>query len=177
MREPEHTVELSTKWVENLAMEELDRDESGVVHMDDHFDPAHLLEESSIELMDSLRELFELYVERFNRFRGRKDSGCEVKIFKISNTVNDFMLFRGGMRLVFSRKGSDLIGIGLLNGGQDLFGPRLSEEETFGRNPVHEIKAHLGPFNQIVWHFEGEPFDKNVMVRYYLSEFIRTSAR
>ena len=176
MRESHDLTGMSTKWVESLALEELDRDESGVVHMDDHFDPTHLLEESSIELVDRLREYFDLYAAKFNEFRGRRNSGSEIKIFKISNTVNDFMLFRGGLRLVFARKGHDVVNIGLVSNGKDLFGPRQSEGEAFGSSPVHEIKAHLGAFNQITWRFEGEEFDINIMARYYFSEFVRISA-
>ena len=60
---------LATDWVEQLALEELNMEESGVVHMNEHLDPIHFLEESSIEFMNQLRERCEIYTMKFNEFR------------------------------------------------------------------------------------------------------------
>ena len=177
MQESFNPTELSTKWIENLAMEEINMDESGVIHVEDHLDPRHMLEESSIEFMNALKDRFEFYVEKFNEYRGNRQGGSEIKMFKISNTVNDFMLFRNGIRLIFARKADDLISIGFISGGKDFFGPRLSKDETPGTAPLHEIKAHIGPFNQISWRFKGEIVSVTPMLKHYLSEFIRISAR
>ncbi len=169
---------LSTMWIENLALEELNMDEAGVVNINDHLGPSLFLEESSIEFMNLLRERFEIYTTKFNEFRGGANSGSLIKIFKISNTVNDFMLFRNSLRLVFARKSNDLISIGFLVNGKDIYAPRLTREEGRGaKNQTHDIRAHIGPFNNISWRFNGEPVDIDTMVRYYLSEFIRQSAR
>ena len=104
---------------------------------------------------------------------------CEslVKIFKISNTINDFMLFRNSMRLIFSRKANDLITIGFLSSGNDLLSPRLTAEQNAGTGNAHEIRAHVGAFNKISWHFQGEPVDVDTMVKHYVAEFLRQSAR
>ena len=177
MREALIDNDLSTKWIENLAMEEINMDESGVIHVEDHLNPQYMLEESSIEFVNKLKDRFEYYVTKFNEYRGTRQGGSEIKIFKISNTVNDFMLFRNGIRLIFARKADDLISIGFISGGKDFFGPRLSENETLGNAPLHEIKAHIGPFNQISWRFKGEAVSLIPMIKHYLSEFIRISAR
>ena len=169
--------DLSTKWIENLAIEEINMDESGVIHVEDHLNPHHLLEESSIEFMNTLKDRFEFYITKFNEYRGTRQGGSEIKMFKISNTINDFMLFRNGIRLIFARKANDLISIGFISGGKDFFGPRLSKNETIGAPPLHEIKAHIGPFNQISWRFKGEIVSLAPMIKHYLSEFIRISAR
>ena len=94
----------NTQWIENLAFEELNMDESGVVEFNNHLSTDLVLEEESIKFMDKLKGLFEFYITKFNECRGGIDSGASIKIFKISNTVNDFMLFRNSLRLVFSRK-------------------------------------------------------------------------
>ncbi len=171
---------IETHWIENLALEELNMEESGIIHMSDHLNPAHLLEEESIRFMDTLRERVELYVTKFNEFRGsQQSSGAQVKIFKISNTVNDFMLFRNSLRLIFARKANDLISIGFLVNGKDIFAPRLIEDDAFGAgvDQTHEIKAYLGPFNRISWRFMGEEVEIDAMVRHYLSDFLRNSSR
>jgi hypothetical protein len=168
--------DLTTTWIESLALEELNMDESGVVHIDDHLNPTHLLEESSIDFMNSLRDRIEFYIRKFNDYRTDQTGHSQIKIFKISNTVNDFMLFRNSLRLIFSRKACDLITIGFMNSGKNFYTPRLNSQEL-GQETQHEIKAHVGPFNNISWKFQGEDIKIDCMVRHYLSEFIRNSAR
>ena len=166
----------STTWIENLAIDEINMDESGVVNLHDHLNPVHFLEEASIEFMDSLRDQVEFFVEKFNTYRGTQPS-AHIKIFKISNTVNDFMLFRNSLRLIFARKSNDLIQIGFITNGKELLAPRLSVNDPIGPSGVHEIKANIGPFHDITWRFQGEQFDKNVMVKHYLTEFIKQSSQ
>lgn len=152
-------------------------EESGVIHFDEHLSPIHFLEESSIRLVDDLRDRFEFYANRFNEYRGGVNNAVKIKIFKISNTVNDFMLFRNSLRLIFSRKGNDLITIGILSGNGSLLSPRISVNSQVGGGTLHELKAHIGPFNKVSWTFQGESIDLDALVRHYLSEFIRVSSR
>ena len=166
----------STKWIENLALDEINMDESGIIDIDGHLDPRHMLEESSINFMNDIRDRFEVYVNKFNEYRGNQPS-TQIKMFKISNTVNDFMLFRNSLRLIFARKANDLISIGFISGAKDIYSPRLKKNEDFGSQNLHEVRAHVGPFNNISWRFNGELVDIDAMVRHYLSEFIKNSAR
>lgn len=169
---------LSSKWIEQLALEEINMDESGIIHMDNHLNPSALLEESSIDFMNAIRDRFEYYVNHFNQYRGGANATALIKTFKISNTVNDFMLFRNSLRLIFARRSHDVISIGFLSNGKDLFAPRLSEADTYGQQiGAHEIRAHVGPFNEITWRFQGEPVNVDALVRHYLTEFIRQSSR
>lgn len=169
---------LSSKWVEQLALEEINMDESGIIHMDDHLSPHALLEEASIHFMNAIRDRFEYYINSFNQYRGGSNAGALIKTFKISNTVNDFMMFRNSLRMIFARRAHDAISIGFLSNGKDLFAPRLSDSDTYGQqSEAHEIRAQVGPFNQITWRFQGETVDTDALVRHYLSEFIRQSAR
>lgn len=163
----------TTSWVENLALEELNMEESGVVHFNDHLNPSYFLEESSIHLMDSLRERIELYVDKFNEYRGINN---QIKIFKISNTVNDFMLFRNSLRLIIARKGHDLLTVGFLSSTGNLYGPRINSDGPVSNGP-HEIRAHIGAFNRITWRFQNNIIEIDSMAKHYLSEFIRNSAR
>ncbi len=168
-----------TKWIEELALDELNMEESGVVHFDDHLNIDQLLNESSLDLMNQIRDLIEVYVGKFNEFRASDNpnaQGSKIKIFKISNTVNDFMLFRNSLKLVFARKSHNIISIGFLSRSGGLYSARLNQH-TPAINAAHEVRAHVGPFNKITWRFEGEPVDIQIMVRHYLSEFVKHSAR
>jgi len=164
-------------WIENLALDEINMDESGIVNINGHLNPELLLEESSIAFMNNLRDLFEAYVQRFNQYRGKSNSPYSLKLLKISGSVNDFMLFRNSIRLIIARKSFDVISIGFLANGKDVYGARLSFNDQFGSTNIHEIRAHLGPFNKITWRFNNEPVDLDALVRFYLTEFVVNSAR
>jgi hypothetical protein len=168
---------LNYGWVESLALDEINMDESGIVNINGHLNPSLLLEEASIQLMNDLRDRSEAYLTKFNEYRGRNNSSSTIKFFKISNTVNDFMLFRNSLRLIFARKTNDVISIGFLANGKDIYGARLSFNDQFGSTNIHEIRAHLGAFNKITWRFNNEPVDLDALVRHYLTEFIINSAR
>ena len=169
--------EASLKWIEGLALDEINMEESGIVHINEHLSLSCLLEEASIEFMDRLKDLCELYVAKFNEFRGNRSSGSQIKVFKVSDTVNDFMLFRNSLRLIFSRKAGDLITIGFVASGKDLFASRMDKDDRFGDKPAHQITARVGPFNDISWRIGDEPVDMRSLARHYLSEFIVNSAR
>ena len=165
----------NVKWIEELAIEELNMEESGIVNFNDHIDPIYYLEDSSINFMNNLRDKFEYFLTNFNELRGNSQNEAKIKIFKISNTVNDFMLFRNSLRLIVTRKANDLISIGLLANSGEILPARIDHSEN--QHTIHEIKAHVGPFNTITWRFMGEIIEINSLVRHYLTEFIRKSAR
>lgn len=167
---------ISTTWIENLALDEINMEESGVINFNEHLNPLRLLEEASIDLMENLKELFEIYTTKFNEFRGRRDGTQAIKMFKISNTVNDFMLYRNSLKLVVARRSEDVITIGFLSNSGGAFAARSNYEESSSKS-IHEIKAQVGPFNNILWKFQGENVDIDALVRHYLTEFIKHSAR
>lgn len=167
---------IQTSWVEGLALEELNMEESGVIQFNQHLNPEHYLEESSLKFMQVLKDRFEVYASKFNEFRGGASNSNHIKIFKISNTINDFMLFRNSLKLVIARKSRDLISIGFLSNTGGLYSARLNHEQP-AINMAHEVRAHLGPFNSISWRFNGEPVEPDNLVRHYLTEFIKHSAR
>jgi hypothetical protein len=162
-------------WVENLALEEIRMEESGVVHFNEHLNPQAYLEESSIEFLEAIKDRMEMYVNRFNDFRSTQNAGPIIKMFKISNTINDFMLYRNSLRLVFSRKTNDLLQIGFLSNSGALYSARTTQALPASGGP-HEIRAHVGPFQNISWRFNGEIVEIDSLCRHYLTEFIRQSA-
>lgn len=172
----QNTQKISTGWIENLALEEMNMEESGIINFNEHLNPLNLLEESSIELMEQIREFFEIYITKFNEYRSSKDNSRSIKIFKISNTINDFMLFRNSLKLVIARRSADVITIGFLSNSGGLFAARLNYESS-ATSKIHEIKAHVGAFNDISWRFNGEKVEIEALVKHYLTEFIKHSAR
>ena len=149
--------EVSAQWIEGLAIDEINMEESGIVRMNEYLAPASLLEEASIDFMNQLKDYLELYVAKFNEYRGDKNSGAQIKIFKISNTINDFMLFRNSLRLILCRKSHDIITI------------------TLGEKEPQKIIAHIGPFNNISWQYESDYVDIKSLTRHYFSQFVVNS--
>ena len=168
--------QIGADWIKNLALDELNMDESGVIHFNDHLNIDQILEESSLHLMNQIRDLTEVYVTHFNEYRGKNNQSLQIKLFKISNTVNDFMLFRNSLKLIFARKANDMVTIGFLSNTGGLYAARLNHSDPT-LNKAHEIRAHIGPFNKITWRFQGDILDLDSMVRHYLTEFIKNSAR
>lgn len=167
---------ISTHWIEALALDEINMEESGIINFNEHLNPARLLEESSIEFMEMLRERFEIYTTKFNELRAQINTSRTIKIFKISNTVNDFMLFRNSLKLVVARRSEDVITIGFLSNAGGAFSARLNFQAD-AQSRLHEITANVGPFNNISWRFQGESVDIDALVKHYLTEFIKHSAR
>lgn len=164
-------------WIENLAMDEVNMEESGVIKFDDHLNTQQILEESSYHFVNQLKDKFEFYTSLFNQYRGTRDHSRSIKIFRISNTVNDFILFRNSLKLVVARRSPDVISIGFLSTSGNLFSPRGSLVDQNSTPHIHEIKAHIGPFNTITWRFQGEVVEVDAIVKYYLTEFIKNSSR
>lgn len=168
--------EKDTSWLETLALDEINMEESGVVKFYNHLDPALHLEESSINFVNELRELFEIALTRFNSFRGGKESGAAIKIFSISGTVNDFMLYRNSLKLLVSRRANDLLAISFLSNTGGSFAAQT--EAAFSSQPLshHEIKAHVGPFSEISWRYNGDTVNPYFIVKHYLTEFVKNSS-
>jgi hypothetical protein len=166
----------NVSWIENLALEEVNMEESGIIRFHDHLSTQQLLEESSLNFVNKLKDRFEFYVSLFNQYRGNREATRSIKIFRISNTINDFILFRNSLKLIVARRAPDVISIGFLSNNGGLFAARLANENQ-SVHVIHEIKAHIGPFNTISWRFQGEPVEVEALVKYYLSEFVKNSSR
>jgi len=92
------------------------------------------------------------------------------------------MLFRHSLRLVLSRSTVDTISIAYLSPTGVYYRPRLHLFEQglntpFQSEGAHQLKANVGPFGKIYWKFMGEDVDQEALVKHYLSEFIRNSAK
>jgi len=166
----------NVSWIESLALEEVNMEESGIIRFNDHLNTQQLLEESSLNFVNKLKDRFEFYVSLFNQHRGHAGVQRNIKVFRISNTINDFILFRNSLKLLVARRAPDLVSIGFLSTNGGLFAARLSNESQ-SVHSIHEIKAHVGPFNNITWRFQGELVEVEALVKYYLTEFIKNSSR
>jgi hypothetical protein len=160
-------------WIRDLVRAEQQLEEADMVDFSFGFDSEKVLVEETIVFMDKLKEAFVDSSVAFNQMKGVPLGN--IKIYGIANTRADFMLFRNGMKLVYSVKRPGVIAVtfhhqkGLLPGA-------AANPENLG---VQEdlIEAQWGAFNELVWTYKKVRLNVDNMVRYYLTNFIRESAK
>ncbi len=164
-------------WLKELVRAEQEMEESGVVDVSAGFDPETVLAEQSKEFLQVLKDLFIQYTSAFNQMKGVAFGG--VKIYGIAKTTTDFMLFRNGYKLIFSLKKPGQVSITFNHQGTSGFvaGTKVSEEVIESLMNEDRIEARWGAFGQIIWTHKELEVNQEHLVRYYLSRFVRESAK
>ncbi|MCB0355677.1 MAG: hypothetical protein KDD40_01650 [Bdellovibrionales bacterium] len=159
-------------WIKDLLLEEQDKEVKGLVDVAIDIQPATSIEKESIHF---LRELKNSFAEAANMYNGfRRDVSSQIKVYGVSKTVSDFMLFRNNVQLIFSLKEPGVIQVYSSQLNTDLVG--MPGENKSSRSLIHKIRAKLGAFDELQWTFKGEVFNVESLVKYYFSLFIRMSA-
>lgn len=165
-------------WVHEIAKNELNPESLNIFNSVNQFDPRQIIEESTIDFLEHLRELFQAYANVFNSYSQNNQKFSELKIYGISNSPANFMLFRNNVKLVFSNSAHGIINATftthnrqdvILNGGAP------SAPETSFQKQAHDMIAQLGPFLDVVWTYQGEKINANRLVKYFFIEFIKAS--
>ena len=85
-------------WLSQLVDEELHADATGIIHIPSDVYNLELLDRSSIEFMNALKLELDTLISLFNLERAKDHPEKAIKVFKIANTVNDFMLYRRSLK-------------------------------------------------------------------------------
>jgi hypothetical protein len=112
----------------------------------------------------------------FNQLKG--STVGRIKIYGISNTHADFMLFRNGFKLIFSLKEPGVLGIRFHYVGAGFV--QVNAASDNGQKPPSEedvLIARWGAFGDLVWTYQEQPVKTDYLVRYYVTRFIRESAK
>lgn len=161
-------------WIKELVLAEQQMEESGMVDMSAGFNTNNMLEVESIEFLQDLKAAFIESASAFNQLKG--SSLGNIKIYGISNTRADFMLFRNGFKLIFAmaQPGQIKVYDSQMNNsfvpGQNAAAPASSAENDF-------LNAKWGPFGELHWTYQNQTINLDYLVRYYMSRFIRESAK
>jgi len=161
-------------WVRDLVRAEQQLEASDMVDFDIGFDGKRLMEDATHQFLEKLKENFVDYASTFNQMKGV--SIGNIKIYGIANTQADFMLFRNGVKLIFSMKQPGVISIrtSVASG----FYAGQSGTDVASATDEDIIESQWGAFNEVFWTHRKLKIDNpENMVRYYLSRFIRESAR
>jgi hypothetical protein len=160
-------------WVKELVQEELRMEESGIVDVQMGFDPERHLTTESLEFLQDLKASFVEVATAFNQMKSTQLG--RVKIYGISNTHSDFMLFRNGFKLIFSLKEPGIISMKFQYAGTSFVGS--AGPEWAGSSPEDLLHARWGPFGDLIWTYQDQPIKLDYLVRYYMSRFVRESAK
>ena len=160
-------------WIKELITAEQQMEDAGVVDMTAGFDADKQLEESTIEYLNDLKIGFVESASAFNQLKG--SSLGHIRIYGISKTRADFMLFRNGYKLIFNMRHAGLITVqysaavtGYVPG--TVGGP----SSDLGQDV---LKAEWGAFGQLKWTYNERTIELDYLIRYYMSRFVRDSAK
>ena len=155
-------------WIKNLAYQEDQMEKKGEVAFRTSSKKDISTEEFKLqtnEFLKQLRTAFAQHIAYFNQLKGYLGS---IRIYGIAQTQADFMLFRGGCKLVFSMKEAGLIAIRFSN----------ADDITYSQKtpiPMDYIKATEAPFGEIKWTYNDHDIKVNYLIRYYLTQFVKQS--
>lgn len=159
-------------WIKELVLAEQQMEEAGLVDMEAGFDPARQLEEATVDFINDLKAAFVEAASAFNSLKG--STLGHLRIYGISKTKADFMLFRNGYKLIFSMRQPGLISVAYSSAGAH-YVPGTAKEEA--PQPTDHLRATWGAFGQLQWTYNDHPINVDYLVRYYMSRFVKDSAR
>lgn len=163
----------SMDWIKELVQSEKKMEESGVIDFSTSFDSDSLLKSSTLDYIKDIKTSFIEASSAFNELKGTTLGN--IKVYAISKTVADFMLFRNGYKLIFAIEAPGKISIQFSHIGNSFIpGQTSSEAPSPNRD---SLVASWGPFGEIFWTFKGKKVQLDYLIRYYLTRFIKESAK
>lgn len=161
-------------WIKDLVLAEQQMEDSGVIDMTAGFDPERELEEATIEFLADLKAGFVEACATFNQLKG--SALGTIKIYGISKSRADFMLFRNGFKLIFTLKQPGYITVSF-NSTSPHFIPGQTASDNPSAGPVDHLKAQWGAYGELNWTSNDLPINIDYLIRYYVSRFVRESAK
>jgi hypothetical protein len=160
-------------WIKELVLAEQQMEEAGVVDMEAGFDPARRVEEATLDFITDLKTAFVEASSAFNQLKG--STLGHIRIYGISKTKADFMLFRNGYKLIFSMRQPGVLTVSYSSAGAH-YVPGTAKPEDSAR-AVDQLRASWGAFGQLIWTYNDHEINIDYLIRYYMSRFVKDSAR
>jgi len=157
-------------WIKDLVRSEQQMEESGMVEMTTGFEPEKQLLNETILFLSSLKREFIDSTTAFNQMKGSPLG--RIKVYSISQTQADFMLFRNGCKLIFSMKQPGTIAMKFNRSGG--INPAFQESQV---SDEEILMAKWGPFGDLVWAYNNQPVKVEYLLRYYTTRFVHESAK
>jgi len=159
-------------WIKELVLSEQQMEDTGVINLSS-VDPEAHLEEQTLEFLRDIKAGMIEAAATFNQLKG--SAAGTLKIYGISNTKADFMLFRNGYKLIFSMRRAGEIEVYHSFLATHFLG--TAEAETPKAPEKDILRAQWGAFGELQWHYRNLPVKLDFLIRHYVSRFIRESAK
>lgn len=157
-------------WIKDLVRAEQQMEESGMIEVTTGFDPEKQLFNETLLFLTNLKREFVDATTAFNQMKGSPMG--RVKIYSISQTQADFMLFRNGFKLIFSMKQPGTISMKFHRSGG--INPAFKTDQEMSEE---FLLAKWGPFGDLKWAYNNQPIKVDYLVKYYTTRFIHESAK
>lgn len=156
-------------WIKDLVQTEQQMEESGMIQITTGFEPEKHLYNETLMFLIALKREFVDATTAFNQLKGSPMG--RIKVYSISQTQADFMLFRNGFKLIFSMKQPGTVSMKFhrASGLNPAFQNQESDEEF--------LLAKWGPFGDLVWSYNNQPIKTEYLVKYYTTRFVHESAK
>lgn len=169
-------------WIKELAKADQQMEKSVLVDVSYGISHHRLLMQETLRFMNELKADF---ADSFGAFNEMKESPLgRVKIYGISKTHSDFMLFRNGFKMVFAVKTPGQISIRFNYIGTNYVpGPNpgvgAADHPNAGTQIIEEefVEAQWGAFGELIWTYQEKPLKREFMVRHYMSLFLHESSK
>lgn len=164
----------SIDWIKDLVLTEQQMEEEGVIDLSQQT-PDTLLREESLTFLRQIKTAMIEAAAAFNQLKATNTG--TVKIYGISNTEADFMLFRNGFKLIFSLRQPGEIEVFYSLIGSHFLAPQAEAENIPSGQEKELLRARWGAFGELSWSHRELPVKLDYLVRYYFSRFIRESTK
>lgn len=158
-------------WIKKLVRNEAELLRTGTADFFSHQDQRKVVGQATIEFMQQLKAETIRCVDLFNAYRGGAHTQNAVKVFHVADTVADFIVFRNGLKLAVTNKAFGIINFSFISRKNP-----FQKTKIKSKNEGYELIAQLFPFNELAWTFHGERVQAKTVIRYMITEFIKSSA-
>ena len=162
-------------WLHDLAKAEVHPEAERLLQLGRPFDPQQLVEESTVEFLTQMRDLFQDHARAFNAFSEAGQKFQEVKIYSSAQTAADFMLFRNQVKLVISNPAHGVIQIAFAQHNRGALSVDGVNAAAPAQAPAQDLTAQVGPFRDVHWTFQGEKISADQVAKFYFTEFVRST--
>lgn len=158
-------------WIKDLVIEEQDMEAKGMITPSGAHFSEKFVETETLEFLKELKTIFVTIGKQYNDLKG--DSGGHIKVYGISGTLTDFMLFRNNFKLVFSYNTPGFISI-KSNRMSAVSLPGQDGSEAPG-SIQSVLEAKRGIYDNLVWTYKEQDINLDQFSKFFLTQFARES--
>ena len=161
-------------WIKQLIRSELTMQGKEETPFQGEFGTPISLKDDTNAYLNDLKSRFVASCSAFNQLKGSTHG--RIKIYGISKSEADFMIFRNGYKLIFSTQDPGKINVTFNHMGSNCLPGQETSQTQIKVADQDTLTARWMAFGQLTWTHKDQDTDTDFLIRHYLSRFIRISA-